>query len=248
MRRTLGVALLGLLIATPTPTLATEAVVTVETAPVFEAASPASPRVAVLGRGARVVVRFSLGASSAWCRVEAPEGAVTGYTPCENVQLQQADPVPLAAGRPLAPPAVRPPPSKAAELSPGVAMQVMLNKYNAAFWARWLSFSDEQMSRLRALAERTGVSDCRARLVAWSRQHGLDDPSSQADPAENFKRALRDLPSVARGGLCDVVRFWREFPSIMTPEQRRTFDGWQRTRDVPILTRHPLDPSLEWLD
>lgn len=256
MRRCLGflpdprvaallVALVGLLTVMPTPTLASEAVVVTEAAPVFEAPHTTSGLVAVLSRGAHVSLRFSLGTTPAWCRVEASQGAVTGYTQCEHIRLQaEARP----SGRSLPqPPETRRPSPRSAEPSPDVAMKIIMNKYNAAFWARWLGFSDDQMSLLRKEAQRTGVSECRARIVAWRQRHGLDDPS-QPDPAENFKQAMRDLPSIARGVRCDVAQFWREFPRIMTPEQRRAFDSWQRQPDVPILTRAPLDPSLEWFD
>lgn len=233
--------LLGLLATAPAR--ASDAVVSTDTAPVFEAAAATSAVVAILDRGDRVAVRFSLGASPAWCRVETLDGAVTGYTLCAHVQLESS-----AAGswrgRRETPPA---PSLRSGEPPPGVAVEIAMNKYNAAFWARWLGFSEDQMLRARALARRTGVSECRARIAAWHRRHGLDDGSHE-DPAASFTRALRDLPSVARGVRCDVARLWREFPAIMTPGQRREFETWQRERDVPILTRSPLDPTLEWFE
>jgi hypothetical protein len=233
--------LLGLLAAAPAR--ASDGVVSADTAPVFEAAATTSAIVAILDRGDRVAVRFSLGVSPAWCRVETLDGAVTGYTPCAHVQLESG-----AAGswrgRGKMPPTPAP---SLRSVEPSVAMEIAMNKYNIAFWARWLGFSEEQMLRARALARRTGVSECRARIAAWYRRHGLDDGSHE-DPAARFTRALRDLPSVARGGRCDVARLWRDFPAIMTPGQRGEFETWQRERDVPILTRSPLDPTLEWFE
>lgn len=227
------------------PARASDAVVSADTAPLFEAAATTSAVVAILHRGDRVAVRFSLGASPAWCRVETLDGAVTGYTPCAHVQLESSAAGSWRARRETPPmPALSPRPG---EPAPGVAVEIAMNKYNVAFWARWLGFSEDQMLRARALARRTGVSECRARFAAWHRRHGLDDGSHE-DPAASFTRALRDLPSVARGMRCDVARLWREFPTIMTPGQRQEFETWQRERDIPILTRSPLDPTLEWFE
>jgi len=239
------VTLIGLLAVTPTPAVANAAVVSTETATVFEEATTISAVVGLLSKGDRVTVRFSLGRSPVWCRIEASGATLTGYTPCAHVQLQTTTrawhPGPERPEMHERSPRSIEPPS-------AVAIQIMMNKYNAAFWARWLGFSENQMQLVRTLAQRTGVSECRARIVAWHQRHNLDD-RSQPDSVGRFKRAMRDLPSVARGGgRCDVAQFWREFPRIMTPDQRQEFETWQRQHDIPILTRHALDPSLEWLD
>lgn len=242
------------------PSLAT---VNADVVAVYAGMSKASPVVTSFRRGHQVAVDFSVaGAGEMWCSVsEVGQAAPAGYVPCTH--LVPAPPAPAApAERPApSPPVASQPPER--ERGAGSrdyldwlsknrpedwdALQIGMNKYNAAFWAVRLQFSPAQVEAVRGLAERTGVTGCRQWLAAFYRRFGLDSPSGP-DAAENFTQAMRELRHAARGMRCQVVEFWTQFPRVMTPAQRAEFERWQRQPDVPFLTRAPLDPTLRWFD
>ena len=154
----------------------------------------------------KVDLEFSIQSSGTeWCSIRKP---VSGYMNCADLK------------RRIAPFARRVTEPESPAPAPAASVRLLPDPFNIAACQRLLSFTPEQNERTEELAETTGWTRCRKETSSWLAQHGLftmmDWASAGTDVAGlAFVKVQLCQPS--------FQLFWREFPKIMTPEQR---DRW----------------------
>lgn len=210
--------------------------------PVYAQMATRGEVLAVLEKGVTVRIDFALiGSAGGWCRLVMD--GLRGYVRCEDLDREprrkEQTPADFAApettgppdrslstGASTAPAAPAAPPCQAWLRGDEQPLRLPANMGDPTFWVCALRFTAEQMARARELAERTGLLECGRRFAARSSEDAPTPrtPDAEADLSARKKAAQEWYSRLDPGCRGSLLEFWKEFPDIMTPEQRAAFD------------------------
>jgi hypothetical protein len=100
---------------------------------------------------------------------------------------------------------------------------LLLHAFDPEFWISRLNFSDSRKEQVGELAKEAGVG-CVRDIAEVYRRYGVWDLMSLTFAFQNaqFERALEcSVPPCVR----KFAGFWKDFPTLMTPEQRERFES-----------------------
>ncbi len=185
--------------------------------------------VKTLKRGDKVKVDFDLSSGpEEWCSIiETGQTKALGFAECKELdrppsrseasrRIPSVETNEKAAERDLR--------QRTSKVIPtGEYQQLLLRRFDIEFWEARLKFSESQKDQVRELATEAGVG-CVRDIAEVYRQYGVWDFMSLAFALQNaqFQRALdRSVPPCAP----KFARFWKDFPTLMTPQQREQFES-----------------------
>jgi hypothetical protein len=224
--------------ALPRPAAAGDGQVTIKagSAEVYSQMSRTSPVVKTLKRGDAVAIELSLaGADETWCSIaESGAGRTLGYVPCSQLEIPQPasagwekaqEPTGPALARPpvkpadplagifeLCPALKNPTPKRFADFLQGAACASMLQG------GRPTLYTPAQLSRMQAIADRTGAQACYEHLIAAYKANGAIDANGRVADRTRLsataQRLFQDHPECT----ARVTAFGREVLSVTDPK------------------------------
>jgi hypothetical protein len=193
-----------------------------------------------LKRGDTVSVEFDLATGSEhWCQVrEARETKPVGFVLCGQLDRPPAPPPSWRTELPVTAEAAPQQRGDAQGKGPAKTIptreyhRLLLNQFNPEFWQDRLNFSPSQRKEARSLAVSTGTEYCVAKVARIFRVYQIFDLMSLAFAGESRDFA-REVEGNMAGCLPGFKEFWKQFFSLMTPEQLERFQAQQQSVGRP---------------